>query len=414
MPFFEAVRVAVSSLRSNKLRSFLTVLGILIGVSSVIAVVAITEGLDRYMSDKVLQLGGKSFSIQKMPDIITSREQWLEMNKRKKIERDDVGYVRRDCTACSEVGAIVTHSGHAKYGRTTQNSLEVGGITENFSRIGSVRDLFEGRHLVQADIDAARPVAVIGYDLVDAFFSGGVDPIGKDILVDSHPVKVVGVAEKKGAIFGNSQDNFVWIPITTFEKFYSSRRSISIQVEARTMPLLETAEDQSRVAMRVRRHVDFGKPDDFSIETGQSVMDLWQSATRGIYVVTFVVTAISLLVGGIVVMNIMLVSVTERIREIGVRKALGARKRDIMRQFLVESIILSVFGGGLGIVGAALFSMALGAVLGNMMSADFTAPVRPWAVAAAVGVSTLVGLVAGLYPASRAAALDPVEALRSE
>ncbi len=414
MPFFEAVRVAVASLRSNKLRSFLTVLGILIGVSSVIAVVAITEGLDRYMSDKVLQLGGKSFSIQKMPDIITSREQWLEMNKRKKIERDDVDYVRRGCTACAEVGAIVTHSGHAKYGRTTQNSLEVGGITENFSRIGSVRDLFAGRHLVQADIDAARPVAVIGYDLVDAFFSGGIDPIGKDILIDSHPVKVVGVAEKKGAIFGNSQDNFAWIPITTFEKFYSSRRSVSIQIEARTMPLLETAEDQSRVAMRVRRHVDFGKPDDFSIETGQSVMDLWQSATRGIYVVTFVVTAISLLVGGIVVMNIMLVSVTERIREIGVRKALGARKRDIMRQFLVESIILSVFGGGLGIVGAALFSMALGAVLGNMMSADFTAPVRPWAVAAAVGVSTLVGLVAGLYPASRAAALDPVEALRSE
>ncbi len=414
MPFFEAVRVAVSSLRSNKLRSFLTVLGILIGVSSVIAVVAITEGLDHYMSDKVLQLGGKSFSLQKMPDIITSREQWLEMNKRKNIQLDDLQYVRRACTACSEVGAIVTHSGHAKYGRTTQNSLEVGGITENFSRIGSVRDLSEGRQLVQADVDAARPVAVIGYDLVDAFFPGGVDPIGKVILVDSHPVTVVGVAEKKGAVFGNSQDNFVWLPITTFEKFYSSRRSVSIQIEARTMPLLEAAEDQSRVAMRVRRHVDFGKPDDFSIETGQSVMDLWQSATRGIYVVTFVVTAISLLVGGIVVMNIMLVSVTERIREIGVRKALGARKRDIMRQFLVESIILSVFGGGLGIIGAALFSMALGAILGNMMSADFTAPVRPWAVAAAVGVSTLVGLVAGLYPASRAAALDPVEALRSE
>jgi putative ABC transport system permease protein len=414
MPFLEAVRVAVTSLRSNKLRSFLTVLGILIGVSSVIAVVAITEGLDSYMSDRVLELGGKSFSIQKMPDIITSRQEWLDMNKRKKIERDDVEYVRRVCTACAEVGAVVNHSGHAKYGRTTQNSLQVLGISENYSRIGSVRELFAGRHLVQADIDAARPVAVIGYDLVDAFFPGGIEPIGKEILLDSHPVRIVGVAEKKGAVFGNSQDNFAWIPISTFEKFYSSRRSISIQVEARNVPLLEAAQDQARVAMRVRRHVGFGKPDDFSIETGESIMELWQNATRGIYVVTFVVTAISLLVGGIVVMNIMLVSVTERIREIGVRKALGARKRDIMRQFLVESIILSVFGGGLGILGAAMFSMALGAVLGNMMSADFSAPVRPWAVMAAVGVSTMVGLIAGLYPASRAAALDPVEALRSE
>ena len=414
MPFLEAVRVAVSSLRANKLRSFLTVLGILIGVSSVIAVVAITEGLDRYMSDRVLQLGGKSFNLQKMPDIITSREQWLEMNKRKKIERDDVEYVRRGCDACAEVGAMVPHSGHAKYGRTTQNSLQVMGITENYSRIGSLRDLFAGRHLVQADIDAARPVAVIGYDLVEAFFPGGIEPIGKQILIDQYPVRVVGVAEKKGAVFGQSQDNFAWIPISTFEKFYSARRSINISVEARSMKLFETAQDQARVAMRVRRHADFGAPDDFSIETGQSVMDLWQSATRGIYVVTIVVTAISLLVGGIVVMNIMLVSVTERVREIGVRKALGARRRDIMRQFLVESVILAVFGGGLGIVGAAVFSTALGAVLGGIMSADFSAPVRPWAVAVAVGVSTAVGLVAGLYPASRAAALDPVEALRSE
>jgi putative ABC transport system permease protein len=180
------------------------------------------------------------------------------------------------------------------------------------------------------------------------------------------------------------------------------------------MEVFEEAQDQTRVAMRVRRHLDYDKLDDFSIETGQSVMDLWQTATRGIYVVTIVVTAISLVVGGIVVMNIMLVSVTERIREIGVRKALGARRRDILRQFLVESVILSVFGGLLGIFGATLFSFGLALVLGNIMSANFSAPVRLWAVAAAVFVSTAVGLVAGIYPASRAAALDPVVALRNE
>jgi putative ABC transport system permease protein len=195
---------------------------------------------------------------------------------------------------------------------------------------------------------------------------------------------------------------------------YGSRRSLTISVEARDMQVFEDAQDQVRVALRARRHLDYGKPDDFEIETGQSIMDLWQNATRGIYVVTIVVTAIALLVGGIVVMNIMLVSVTERIREIGVRKALGARRRDILRQFLVESVILSAVGGIMGILGAATFSFGLAALLGGMMSADFSAPVRLWAVLLALFVSTAVGLAAGIYPASRAAALDPVAALRSE
>jgi putative ABC transport system permease protein len=413
MPFREAIAIAVASLRSNKLRSFLTILGILIGVSSVIAVVAITEGLDRYISDKVLELGTRSFTVQKMPDVITSREMWLEMQKRKNLELQDVEVVKRLCTQCSEVGAMIGTGGSAKWGRTTQKNVRIMGVTENFSRIGSVRELLVGRHLIQDDVDQARPVAVIGTDLVDAFF-GLMDPIGKEFEVDGHPVKVVGVAEKKGSVFGESQDNFVWLPLTTFRKLYGARRSITIQAEARSMDVFEDAQDQARVAMRVRRHLDYDKPDDFSVETGQSVMDLWQTATRGIYVVTIVVTAISLVVGGIVVMNIMLVSVTERIREIGVRKALGARKRDILRQFLVESVILSVFGGILGILGATAFSYALALVLGNIMSADFNAPVRLWAVAAAVFVSTAVGLVAGIYPASRAAALDPVVALRNE
>jgi putative ABC transport system permease protein len=413
MPFREAIAIAVASLRSNKLRSFLTVLGILIGVSSVIAVVAITDGLDSYISDRVLQLGTKSFTVQKMPDVITSRDMWLEMQKRKNLDLQDMDAVKRICTLCSEVGALVGTGGSAKFGRVTQKDIRVMGVTENFSRIGTVRELMTGRHLIQDDEDQARPVAVVGTDLVDAFF-GVRDPLGKEIEVDGHPVKVVGVAEKKGSVFGNSQDNFVWVPLTTFRKFYGARRSITIQAEAKSMPLLEEAQDQARVAMRSRRHLDYDKADDFSVETGQSVMDLWQSATRGIYVVTIVVTAISLVVGGIVVMNIMLVSVTERIREIGVRKALGARRRDILRQFLVESVILSIFGGALGVLGATVFSMFLALVLGNIMSADFSAPVRLWAVAAALFVSTAVGLVAGIYPASRAAALDPVVALRNE
>jgi putative ABC transport system permease protein len=413
VPFTEAIRIALASLRANKLRSFLTVLGILIGVSSVIAVVAITQGLDRYISDRVLELGSKSFRLQRTPDIITSHQMWQEMMKRKRVNLDDLDAVAKACTLCSEVGASVGTGGSAKRGRNVQKSVQIQGITANISRIGSIRDLQSGRHIVREDVDQGRRVAVIGTDLVDALFAN-VDPIGKEIDVDGRPLTVVGVAEKKGAVFGNSQDNFVWMPITTFQKLYGSRNSVTIQAEADSMAVFEKAQDQVRVAMRARRHLTYHEPDDFSIETGESIMDLWQNATRGIYVVTFVVTAISLLIGGIVVMNIMLVSVTERIQEIGIRKALGARRGDILRQFLVESVVLSGFGGFLGVVGATAFSLLLAAVLGSIMSLDFTAPVRPWAVALALGVSSLVGLVAGLYPASRAAALDPVEALRNE
>jgi putative ABC transport system permease protein len=413
VPFMEAVRIAVQSLRANKLRSLLTVLGILIGVSSVIAVVAITEGLDRYMSDKVLELGSRTFRLQQRPDIITSHQQWMEMMKRKRLDLEDLEAVRKACTLCSEVGGMNWIDGGVKRGRTLQKNVSIQGITENMSRMGTIRDLAAGRHLVPQDVEQASMVAVIGTDLVDAFF-GTMEPIGKEIDVDGHPLRVVGVAEKKGSVFGESQDNFVWMPITTFRKLYGMRRSVIIQAEARDMADFEPAQDQVRVAMRVRRHLTYMKPDDFSIETGESIMELWQNLTRGIYVVTFVVTAISLAVGGIVVMNIMLVSVTERIREIGVRKALGARRGDILRQFLVESVVLSGFGGLLGVLGAAAFSMGLAAVLGSIMSAHFTAPVRPWAVALALGVASAVGLVAGIYPASRAAALDPVDALRNE
>jgi len=413
VPFSEAVAVALASLRSNKLRSFLTVLGILIGVSSVIAVVAIIDGLDGYIANKVLSLGTKSFTVQKFPDIITSFQQFLEMNRRKDFTMEDLRAVREGCSSCLEVGGMLGTARNAKWGRTTQTDVRVMGITENFPRIGSVRELVAGRHLIEEDVDEARYVGVIGTDLVDAFF-GRMEPLGKTILIDSHAIKVVGVAEKKGSVFGRSQDNFVWIPISSFRKFYGARRSVVIQVEARSMDLLETAQDQVRVTMRSRRHLDYMKPDDFNIETGESIMDFWKSATRGIYVVTVLVTAISLVVGGVVVMNIMLVSVTERIREIGVRKAMGARRRDILRQFLVESVILSAFGGVLGVLGAAAFSAGLAMLLGGIMSADFQAPVRLWAVLLALFVSTAVGLVAGIYPASRAAALDPVVALRNE
>ncbi len=413
MPFHESIAIAMASVKANKLRSVLTILGVVIGIASVIAVVAITDGLDRYMADKVLALGTKSFTVQKFPDVIVGFAQFREFNKRKDLVLRDVDLIKAACTLCAEVGGIQATSRTVKYGSIKQESVQVMGVTENFSRIGSVRDLIVGRHLIDDDVDSARPVAVIGADLMDAFFASA-EPIGKEIIIDGNRLRIVGVGERKGKVFGQSQDNFVWTPITAFRKLFGSRRSVSIQAEALSMDVFEKAQDQARLALRNRRHLSYSDPDDFNIETGESVMELWNSATQGIYVVTIVVTLISLLVGGVVVMNIMLVSVTERIKEIGVRKALGARRRDIQRQFVVESVLLTGMGGILGVLAAALFSFAVGKLMTGIVGDEFTAPVQLWAVLVAVLSSTVVGLVAGIYPASRAAALDPVVALRSE
>jgi putative ABC transport system permease protein len=412
VPFAEAVRIALASLRAHKLRSFLTVLGILIGVSSVVAVVAIINGLDRYVGERVLQLGSRSFSLQRIPAVVMSAEVWVQSQRRRWLTLQDMEAVRRACPDCLEVGAQSSIPLNVRWGRVVQEDVQLMGITENISRIGAVRDLAAGRHLVQDDVDRARPVAVIGMDLVDAFF-GAMEPIGKTISVGGFPVKVVGVAERKGSVFGNSQDNFVWVPITLYFRM-QGRRSVVIQAEAASMEVFEAAQDEARVALRARRHLRFDQADDFALETGESVLQLWQAATAGIYASTLLVTGMSLIVGGIVVMNIMLVSVTERTSEIGVRKALGARRRDIERQFLVEAVVLSLAGGLLGVLGASVFAFGLGKVIGGIMSADFVAPIRGWAVLLALVVSTGVGLVAGLYPARRAAAMDPVTALRAE
>ena len=413
MPFREAIAIAVASVRANKLRSVLTILGVVIGIASVIAVVAITGGLDRYMADKVLALGTKSFTIQKFPDVIVSFDQFREFNKRKDLVLHDIDVVKDACSYCSEVGGLLVTGRTVKYGSQRSEGVQIMGITENYSRMGTIRDLLTGRHLINDDIESARPVAVVGTDVVDALFAN-TEPLGKEILVDGNRLRIVGVAEKKGKVFGQSQDNFVWTPITAFRKLFGSRRSVTIQAEAKSMDVFEKAQDQARLALRSRRHLSYEEADDFSIETGESVMDLWNSATQGIYVVTIVVTAISLLVGGVVVMNIMLVSVTERIKEIGVRKALGARRGDIQKQFIVESVLLTGIGGLLGVAGAAMFSFVIGKIMSGVVGDEFSAPVQLWAVAVAVVSSTLVGLAAGIYLASRAAALDPVVALRSE
>jgi putative ABC transport system permease protein len=413
VPFSEALLLALASLRAHKLRSFLTTLGIVIGVSSVIAVVAIIDGLDGYIADEVLAMGTGSFSVRTQPAVITSMDQFVEAMRRRNLRVDDAEAVRNACSACSEVGANLNISRSASWRGTEHESVQVIGATESYARIGAAPDLVAGRPLGPQDMERSRRVAVIGDDVRQAFFEH-LDPIGHEIQVDRQRLLVIGVAEPSGKLFGATQDNFIWIPITTFQAIYGSRRSVTIQAEARSLGDLPQALEQVRLALRTRRHLDYGDPDDFVIETGESILAIWQNATRGIYAATLLVTAISLVVGGVVVMNIMLVSVTERIREIGIRRALGARRRDILRQFLVEAVLLSVAGGALGVLGAILFSQLLAAVVGAMLSVAFQAPVQGWAIGLALFVSSAVGVLAGFYPARQAAGLDPVAALRSE
>lgn len=413
MPFSEALSLAIASLRAHKLRSFLTTLGIVIGVSSVIAVVAIIDGLDGYIADEVLAMGTGSFSVRTRPAVITSMDQFIEAMRRRNLTAEDAEAVEQACTACSEVGANLNMSRTVSWRGIEQESVQVIGATESYARIGAAPELVTGRPLGRQDMERNRRVAVIGDDVREAFFAR-LDPIGREIQVDRQRMLVIGVAEPSGTLFGASQDNFIWIPLTTFQAIYGSRRSVTIQAEARSLDDLGAALEQVRLALRTRRHLDYGEADDFEIETGESILSIWQNATRGIYAATLIVTAISLVVGGVVVMNIMLVSVTERVREIGVRRALGARRRDILRQFLVEAVLLSVAGGLVGVVVAALFSQLLAAAVGSALSVAFTAPVKGWAVGAALFVSSAVGVLAGFYPARQAAGLDPVTALRSE
>jgi len=413
MPFSEALTLALGSLRAHKLRSFLTTLGIVIGVSSVIAVVAIINGLDGYIADEVLSMGTGSFSVQTRPAVITSMDQFLLAMRRRQLTVADAEAVQAACSACSEVGANLNISRTVSWRGLDHDAVQVIGATESYARIGGAPDLVAGRPLLPQDLERNRRVAVIGDDVRQAFFQN-LDPIGHEIQVDRQRFLVIGVAEASGTMFGTSRDNFIWIPITTFQAIYGSRRSVTIQAEAQDLGALGAAVEQVRLALRTRRHLSYGDADDFEIETGESILSIWQNATRGIYAATLMVTGISLLVGGVVVMNIMLVSVTERIREIGVRRALGARRRDILRQFMVEAVMLSAAGGAVGVVGAALFSQLLAAAVGGLLKVDFSAPIKGWAVALALFVSSSVGVLAGFYPARQAAGLDPVAALRSE
>jgi putative ABC transport system permease protein len=403
----ESFAMAWDSLRSHKLRTFLTLLGIVIGVLTIIAVVSVIQGLNNYVYTKMSFYGANDFSVQKFSMIGASLKEFKEQLKRKDLTLVERDVIRANCPACDLIGASISSNATVKFGSQSLRGTEVRGVTYLDHEIGSIVELESGRHLQSQDETNSRMVGVIGGDVAEKVF-GGLDPIGRWLKVGSKNVQIVGVAKKKGKILGFSQDNFVRIPITTFMKIYGSRRSISINIHTESQEAMARAQEEVRTALRSWRKLRYDQPDDFSFATSETFIQFYKTATSGIYFAMIAVSSIALVVGGIVIMNIMFVSVSERTKEIGIRMAVGARRRDILYQFLIESSVISAFGGIIGIV--------LGFAVARIVSAATSMPssVEPASIVLAIVMSWSIGLFFGIYPANRAAKLDPVEALRSE
>ncbi len=405
MLFVEAVKMALESLRVNRLRSGLTLLGVVIGVMTVITVVAFISGMNNYVEGEIFTLGADVFYVTRTPDLILDRDTWLEVRQRKNLLRDDADAVREYCSACQLLGVRRNAGSRLSYGAEELFGA-VRGISPQIPAILG-EELDAGREITEYDIRQSRRVAVVGADVVENLYPL-IDPLGKKIQLNGREFEIVGIGEALGPLLGQSRDNWAAIPISAFEKMYGSRGSVTILVKADGEENVETAQDQARMVLRTRRHVAYNDDDNFTIQTNDTFLELWGRISQTFFAVTVSIAAISLVVGGIVVMNIMLVSVTERTREIGVRKAIGARRVDILLQFLIESASLTLLGGLIGLGLAALIAATVSRVTG------FPAIIELWAVVLALGVSTGVGLFFGIWPASRAAQLEPIAALRKE
>ncbi|EQB63787.1 MAG: ABC efflux pump, inner membrane subunit [candidate division Zixibacteria bacterium RBG-1] len=406
----ESIRQALSSLRANKLRALLTLVGVIIGVMTIIAVVSIITGMNKYVAGQLASLGPTTFFIDKW-GLVMSEDEWWKAMKRKEINLDDMRAIASGCPSCEEVGALAQTNQKVKYRNQHLNDVEVKGITANMEKITDIITE-SGYSPTDFDVDHHRQVALIGWELKDKLF-GAIDPLGKEIKIGDDYFTVIGVAKKRGSFLGENQDNFVRIPITTFHKlFYEKGASwnywFAIFVKASDYKSVEKAQDEARLILRARRHLKYHDADDFGIKSSETFMDLWKSFTFAAFFVMIVISCIALLVGGIGIMNIMLVSVRERTKEIGIRKAVGAKRKNILSQFLAESATISVVGGIIGILAgfsiAKIISMTVG--LPSTVSAV--------SVIAGIVMSFSVGMFFGVYPAMKAAKMDPIEALRYE
>ncbi|HEV2827711.1 MAG TPA: ABC transporter permease [Pyrinomonadaceae bacterium] len=409
---WEAFLVALGSLRTNKLRTALTLVGIVVGVAAVIAVVTIIQGLDNKVATTFSSQGSTVFTISKRPQIIRSREEFVKFNKRKDVTHEDAEAIARLCTACWRVGVAANARETVKHAEQKFENVNVRGVTPAAMFDVDGRSIDVGRIWTDAEGTSGREICVVGSDFLTNLFAGASADraIGQEVRIAGRPFQIIGVLEPLGSIFGASRDNIAYIPYSTYQKLYGARDSVITFIQVPSAEQLEAAEDQVRTIMRNRRGGVFKQQDDegFSLETQDVFLDLYGKATSNIYIVTIAVAAISLVVGGIVVMNIMLVSVTERTKEIGIRKAIGARRKDILTQFLIEAVMVTAIGGAIGVLTGFGLAYLIAALIGFPLLISVASAVL------GVGVSSVVGIVSGLWPAWRAARLDPIEALRAE
>jgi putative ABC transport system permease protein len=408
MPFLEALKLALSAILGHKLRSFLTLLGVIFGVATVIVVVSLIEGFNTYVDEKIANIGTNAFAVRKYSIEDFSSVEALNAARRRNrdITLEDAEALRARGGAIHEVGAQADVVGDVKFAATTLRRIHIIAATPNVADIQRT-EASAGRYFNRGENEVRRLVCFIGSDVADKLFPAG-NPLGQTIRIDGRPFEVVGVGKALGSVFGQPRDMYVSMPLGTFLALYGSRRSLSVSVTSINEQAYQDAIDEARMVMRTRRKLGPGEKDNFGIVTPAAINELRDKIFGTIQIAAIGVTSISLVVGGIVIMNIMLVSVSERTKEIGIRKSIGARRSDILKQFLAESTILSLLGGSIGIA----IAYTLAKLVAVLTPVPTSLPLL--AVTAALLVSATVGLISGVYPAWRAAGLDPIEALRAE
>ena len=404
--FREPVEVALETLRQHKMRSFLMLLGIILSVSTLIVVISLISGVNKYIADRVANLGSNVFLLTRFP-LITDVEEYVKANRRnKKVTWDDYEALRANLKLPLRVGVELRVNGKVRRGTEGITDVNIRGVTANMGDIDPVTPR-DGRYISEGDDQSRSQVTMIGNDLATKLFPN-VDPIGREILIDGRPFQVVGVARIIGTAFGQSQDNFAYIPMQTYFKMYGTQDTIWLNIQARGPEWMERTQDEARAMMRARRHLPPNEPDNFGIFDQASLMELWKNLTGVIATAMVGIVSVFLVIGGVVIMNVMLATVTERTREIGIRKALGARRGDILLQFLIESAVMAAIGGAMGVTLAYGIAGLTKAATSVPMNVPFVA------VLIAEAISAAVGIFFGVYPAKKAAGLQPIEALRQE
>ena len=402
----EAFWIALEALRAHKLRSFLTLLGVVIATTTLIVVMSVVNGMNLYIAEHIANLGVNTFVLDQFQWGQDYAASIKALRTNRPIRMEDYDFLKENVVGAKTIAAsaALDAAPDARYQNHVIHEVAVTGVTPNILNVGSVK-VDSGRFFTEADYDHNAMVCFIGHDLVSEFFAG-VDPIGKEVLVRGLPFRVIGTAQTLGTSFGQSQDTFVQIPLSTFRKTFEGRPGIQVSVQAWDSDQIGQLQDQVRALMRARRHVPYHDRDPFGINASDTLMATWQALTGTIFGATIGVVAVFMVIGGVVIMNIMLASVTERTHEIGIRKSLGARRRDILLQFVTESAAMALAGGVIGIL--------LAAGIAQLVNLVFTASVPLSAIVVGVVLSSAVGLFFGIYPASKAARLDPIEALRTE